>query len=113
MVCRVLPDVERSVASGSITNAFAALGTQTAHQYNKWWVFNNTDAVIQLNWDGTGTNVNASIPPSTGLIQDEGTNPSSGIKTTPSIAQNTQFYIRYSGAAPTKGSVYLNGTYLY
>ena len=102
-----VPDTLRSVAFGSITNSFTALGTVTSQPTRIFRVINTTDADMFLSLDGV--NSNFITPKNSFVLYDLCTNreQDGDIFVLPT---RTQFYIKYS-TAPSLGSVYLEIIY--
>jgi hypothetical protein len=95
-------DAWRSVASGSITSSYTALGTPFAHAMRIVQIINGTDGDIAISFDGTTDNVPVL---STGfglydLTCDQDFNESFRYQ------KGTQLFIKYL-TAPTTGSVYV------
>lgn len=96
-------DTLRSVAFGSITSSYAAVGSVLPSPAVCIAFTNNTDGIIYVSTDGV--NDMLAIPPSTGKVFDIKTN--SPYATDFLFPANTQFLIKYSGSAPTSGSFYI------
>lgn len=98
---RIYPEALRSLAFGSISGTYAALGTPLLNPARVLYFFNTTDALMTFSFDGSTDHF--IIPADTGFIFDIASNKSdqSGIIY---AAQNTQIYVKGS---PSSGSVYL------
>jgi len=106
LAIRILPEPERSVAFGSITNAYVALGTPLLHPAINVVFDNQTDTLIQVSWDGTNTW--KTFGAGEALVLDVQSN--RGIGEEMCIAQGTQFYVRYV-SAPSILSFYISVLY--
>ena len=101
-------DALRSVAFGSITGSYTALGPVLPSQAVCISFTNTTDATIYISTDGV-TDMLA-IPAGWGKVYDIRTNAPN--MTDYLLAQLTQIYIQYSGSAPSSGSVYMEALIL-
>jgi len=101
------PDTLRSVAFGSITNAYLALGTPTTVQARMFRLINATDGDLFFSLDGT--NDNFFVPASSFVLYDLCANRECNGKVFV-LPAHTQFYIKYS-SAPSKNSAYLEIIY--
>ena len=102
-------DTLRSIASGSITNAYQTLGAVISKNWRMCCFINNTDGDMFISFDGTTNNL--FVPKNGFRLYDFSTN-SPNISDSDSfvISINTQLYIKYS-SAPTTGSFYVEGVY--
>lgn len=100
-------DTLRSVAFGSITNTYAALGTPLGHQTRIIHFINDTDAGVFISTDGTNNMLY--IPAGSFILYDLTTNRESAASTFV-FAVGTQFYIKYN-TAPSKNSFYIACVY--
>jgi hypothetical protein len=100
---RVNLDSIRSVAFGSITNAFLAFGTPLGHQTRMCRFVNDTDAGVFISTDGTNSMLY--LPAGSFILYDLCTNRENEASTF-CFPPGTQFYIKYN-TAPSKNSVYL------
>jgi len=100
------PEALRSLAFGSITNAYKPVGTAIGAEARIISWKNLTDTTIVLSWDGVTDHY---IYPPSGFdtyditankVKDDGWFPKTG----------TIFYIKYLTAAPTTGSFYIQVT---
>lgn len=102
-------DAYRTVAFGSITNSFTAVGAPTAHQWSLFDIVNNTDGDMIFSVDGTTNNL--FVPANSFVLYDLSANSSPvNVNGALLLQVGTQFYVKYS-TAPTKGAVYVEGTY--
>lgn len=105
----VRADALRSVAFGSITGSFTALGTALTHTWRMFKITNTTDKDMIISFDGTTNNL--IVPAGSFTLYDIATN-------APPVSENdnllvgigTQFYVKYV-AAPSSGTIYLEGLY--
>lgn len=102
-------DSLRSVAFGTITNAYTVLGAILSHTWRMFKITNTTNANMLISFDGTTDNL--IVPAGSFTLYDLSTNapPLSEVDNLV-LGINTQFYLKYS-TAPTSGSVYLEGIY--
>jgi hypothetical protein len=100
---RATLDILRSVAFGSITNAFLPIGTPLGHQTRIIHFINDTDGGVFISTDGVNNMLY--IPAGSFILYDVTTNRESGASTFV-FAVGTQFYVKYN-TAPTKNSFYL------
>ena len=101
-------DILRSLPFGSITTAYQPLGTSLGHNWRIWKITNTTDGDMFISFDGI--NDNLFVPANTFTLYDISTNSDQDSATALSMSVGTQYFVRYS-AAPTKGSVNLEGIY--
>lgn len=96
-------DTLRSVAFGSITGSFAALGSAFSHNVRVLKIQNTTDADISISFDGTNTN--DYIPAGGFSLYDMTTNrEGQNLANTFVFSINTQIYLKTDGS-PTRGVV--------
>ena len=106
----------RSVANGSISATYAALGAVFAHRMRMIKITNNTDGDMFIAFNSLttapasdGTADNDFVPAGGFVLYDFTSNSES--TGSPFVFQNgTQIWVRYS-SAPTKNSVYLTCIY--
>lgn len=99
-------DAIRSLAFGSISGTYAAIGTEFTHPMRIVKLTNLTDATVTFSYDGV---VDHEVVPAGGFtLYDFCTNQAqtSGAF----LAQGTIMYVKSSGA-PTSGSVYVSAYY--
>lgn len=99
-------DAIRSVAFGSITNAYVALGTTFGHAMRVLQFINNTDGDVMISFDGTTDNL---FVPSEGFSLFDLTSDQDGNESF-RYEMGTQLYIKYI-SAPTTGSFYVVAIY--
>lgn len=102
-----VPDTLRSVAFGSITNSYTALGTPTSQPCRMFRIINPTDGDMFLSLDGT--NNQFYVPANSFVLYDLCTNREKNGELFV-LPNNTQFYIKYS-SAPSKNGVYIEVIY--
>lgn len=102
-------DALRTVAFGSITGSYTALGTPTTKNMRLVKIVNTTDADMLVSFDGTTDN---DIIPAGGFaLYDFATNaPATASSSWFVLAIATQIYVKYS-TAPTLGAVWVVGIY--
>jgi len=99
-------DAVRSVAFGSITGSYTAIGTALGHAMRVLHFINGTDGDVMISFDGTTDNV----PVLAGsfdlydLTSDQDQNESFRYQS------GTQLYVKYI-TAPTKGTLYVVAIY--
>lgn len=100
-------DALRSLAFGSISGTYAALGTPLTQNWREFCIVNNTNGNMTISADGTTDNF--FVPANSFLLWDLSTNsPSISVTDTFVLSIGTQFYVK--GTA-TSGSIYLEGIY--
>lgn len=106
LAIRIAFEPMRSLAAGSITGSYVAIGTATANPARQFIIQNLTDAALVFSFDGT----NDHIPlPANGLFVDDIT----ANKTMDHgffLATGTKIYVKRIGT-PTTGSVYVSISY--
>lgn len=96
-------EILRSVAFGSITNTYAALGTATLGHVRIFSIYNATNADILVSFDGVHDHIRLFTASfqlfdfSTNKIRDDGF----------FLPLGTIFYIKYASAAPTSGNLWI------
>lgn len=96
-------DPYRTTAFGAITGTFTPIGGPTTHLMRLMKIVNNTNADINVSFDGT-TN-NDFIPANSFSLYDLQTNTQTNDYFY--LADGTQVYINYNSGAPTSGAVYV------
>ena len=96
-------DTLRSVAFGSITSSYVALGPVLPSYAVQLTFKNNTDGIVYLSTDGVNDMI--ALPAGWGEADDIRTNAPN--VTDYFYSEGTQFYIKYSGSAPSMGSFYM------
>lgn len=99
-------DAVRSMAFGSITNSYTALGTPFGHAMRVLNLRNTTDQGIYISFDGTTDNdyLPASSFALYDLTSDQDVNEHFRYQ------NNTQVFVKYA-SAPASGAVYLTAIY--
>lgn len=105
---RVHSENVRSLAFGSIGAAYANVGTATGNPMRIVFVKNNTDATVEVSWDGGITNA-FRLPASSHDTLDLTTN-KKGIGGF-YLSSESQFQVRHVGVAPTTGEVIIQCFY--
>lgn len=104
-----VPDVLRSLANGSITGSYVAVGGPLTHNWRMFRLINDTDGDMFVSVDGT--NNNYFVPANSFVLYDLACNGASVMQTDVFVlAIGTQFYVKYS-TAPTVKSFYIEGVY--
>ena len=105
-VIRVAP--LQSVAFGSITSSYKDLGVAFGHSVRIIRFVNNTNGLLLISFDGSTDNL--VLPAGSFVLYDVTTNKANN---TPWLvfSNGTQAFVKYSGSAPTSGSVYLELLY--
>ncbi len=100
-------DAYRSLAFGSISGSFAAVGTPLGKPWRVIHLLNTTDKDLIVSFDGSTNNV--FIPSNTFSLYDFNANqdPADVFK----MQVGTQIYVKQSSGAPTSGSLYVMGIY--
>ena len=96
-------DVLRSVAFGSITTSYVAVGAELPSSAVAVTFKNNTNGIVLVSIDGI--NDMLVYPASSYGVYDIRTNAPNGIDYL--LPKGTSFLIKYSGSAPTSGSFYI------
>lgn len=94
----------RSLAFGSISGTYAALGTPTSHLMRILKIVNNTNGDLTISFDGTTDN--DFVPANSFVLYDFETNAYSQYDFF--LVLNTQIYVKGS---PSSGSVYATMVY--
>ena len=101
------PDTLRSIAFGSITNSYQALGVATTQPTRIFRIINATDGDMLISLDGV--NDMFFVPASSFVLYDLTTNREKNGEIF-AFQAGTQFYIKYS-SAPSKSGVYIEIIY--
>lgn len=96
----------RSLAFGSISGTYAAIGTFTAPAVSQFEVINNTDKLLIFSLDGTTDHF--VIPAYTQKIVDVCSNKSNNHLF---LGARQYLYVKNDGSAPTVGKVYFTTVY--
>lgn len=103
---RILPEIERTLAFGSISGTYAVVGTPLAHSSLLLIFKNGTDKAVTFSWDGTNDHITV-LSNETVLLDIQS---DAGISETLQAAQGTQFWVKQT-AALGSGSVYIDSFY--
>lgn len=106
LAIRELPETERTVAFGSITVGFSAVGAVLAHPSIKYVLQNETNQAVSFSVDGTNSFI--TLYPGKSFTSDVQTNKGRGEAMC--AAQGTQFYAKYL-SAPASGAIYISTWY--
>jgi hypothetical protein len=104
---RVQVEVLRSVANGSITNSYVALGAPLVYPSRIISFINSTDAPMLISVDGTNNHL--VVPTGSTRVFDLTANRRSHDDIF-AFAAKTQFYIKYV-SAPSTGTFYIETLY--
>lgn len=104
---RVAAETLRSVAFGSITNAFAVLGSALTQPARLLKFANTTDTDMLISDDGTNSKI--IVPAGNTSVYDWGAN-RRGVDSEWMYAKGTQFYVKYI-SAPSRGAIYVESFY--
>lgn len=102
----VRADNLRSVAHGSISGSYVALGSKFAHPMRILHFVNQTDGDLIISFDGIADNL--FIPAGSFVLYDFCANEDPSLPFY--VSNNTQIYVKQS-SAPSSGSVYLMAFY--
>jgi hypothetical protein len=102
-----VPDVIRSIAFGSITNAYQTLGTPSSQAIRMFRLINPTDGDMLFSIDGT--NDNFYVPANSFVLYDLTANREKNGELFV-FPNKTQFFVKYA-TAPSKNGVYLEIIY--
>lgn len=102
-----VPDTLRSVAFGSITNSYTALGTVTTAPTRMFRIINSTDGDMLLSLNGTDNQFY--VPANSFVLYDLTANREKNGEIFV-LPTRTQFFVKYS-TAPSKNGVYLEIIY--
>lgn len=101
-------DILRTLAFGSISGTYAAVGIPISNNWRLFRIVNATNGDMFFSADAV--NDNFFLPANTFLLWDLSTNAPINETDNFSLALQTQFYVRQS-TAPTSGAVYIEGIY--
>jgi hypothetical protein len=100
-------DALRSLAAGSVTASYVAIGTAFTHQMRLLKIINNTNADLFVSFDGVTDN---DFVPANGFCLYDG-NTNKNLPDSRWVFQpNTTVYAKRSGT-PTTGSIYVVGLF--
>ena len=97
-------DTLRSLAFGSISASYAAVGSAFTHSVRTLKVVNLTDQPVLISFDGTHDN--DVLPMNSGEVYDFGANKVSNAGNFEQ-PNNTTVYVKQQGSSPSSGSVYV------
>jgi|SRR6185312_10759233 len=98
----------KSLAFGSISGTYAAIGTASIHAWDQCVINNTTDQDITISFDGTNDHVRLGTNQVLALGQGE----LSMLRENGKIPMGTQFYAKQSTVtAPTKNAIIVMGFY--
>lgn len=102
-------DTLRTLAFGSISGTYAALGTALAKTWRTFKLTNNTNGDLIISFDGV--NDNLFLPANSFTLYDLSTNaPNDTLGESLVLSLGTQLYVKQS-TAPTSGAVYAEAFY--
>lgn len=107
LAIRVLPEPVRSLAFGSISGTYAAIGTAFANPIRIIFIQNLTDKSLMFSFDGT--NDHFPLVAEAFLLLDVTSN--SSVSQGFFLAQGTKMYVKDLGSAATIGDVYVSVFY--
>jgi hypothetical protein len=107
---RIKSETQRTITAATIAGSpgvYLGIGTAFANPIRIFYLFNQTDALLQFSWDGINDNF---VLPSEGFIlldiTSNKTLPAGGFY----LAEGDRVYVKTLGT-PTVGSVYLSSFY--
>ncbi len=102
-------DTLRTLAFGSISGTYAAVGAVLAKTWRTFKITNNTNGDLLVSFDGI--NDNLFIPASSFTLYDLSTNaPNDTLQESLVLALGTQIYVKQS-TAPTSGAIWVEAFY--
>ena len=101
------PETLRSLAFGSISGSYAALGAALANPIIQLKIANDTDANILISYDGV--NDHEFVSSNSFVLFDVGTNKSIGDGLF--LSEGDIIYVKQEVGAPTTGNVYMSAYY--
>jgi hypothetical protein len=105
---KLLPEALESVAFGSITTSYTTLAT-LAHPTRIVRIVNNTNGLLLISWNGDASTDNDVLPANSFVLYDVTANKVEDDGCF--LAKGVIFSVKYSGSAPTSGSIYLVSLY--
>jgi hypothetical protein len=108
---RMLWQPLRSAAFGAIGAAYAQVGNPFDFPLRIIDVTNLTNANILISFDGV--NDHMIVPAASGKVRDICAARDGGDLSTAQVAQNTQVWAKRENAAPTSGTLYIEGNYTF
>lgn len=107
LALKAFVDVIRTVAHGSITNSYVALGATFTHQTRMMRIINNTDGDMLFSTNASDNML--FVPAGSFVLYDVATNREKAADTFV-FAAGTIIYIKYN-TSPSKGDVWLECIY--
>ena len=104
-------DTLRSIAFGDTSGTYAPIGTILTVNPRLWRIINNTDGDMIVSDDNTIADGKMFIPSNSFVLYDFEANLNVVKDDNFEVSIGTIVYIKQSGTAPTKGSVYLEIVY--
>lgn len=105
---RIALDTLRSIAFGSISGTYAAVGTALTHPMRLMVITNNTDGDMFISDDGVNNKL--FVAASSYKTYDISTNRDGGKNESSKLPKGITMYVKQS-TAPTKGAVYIEFFY--
>jgi len=109
---RVYFDTIRSLASGSISASYAAVGSPLAFKSRIICITNLTQGIMIFSTDSSNSDGQIIVPAGSFKLLDLTANLVPGHDDNFCMAVGTQFYVKQV-TAPTSGSVYIESVYAY
>lgn len=106
LAIRMLPEVQKSLAAGSIAAGYTGVGTAFSNPVRILFLQNLTDAAVQ--WSMDGIDDHFPMPANGFLLLDVMGNKS--VSDQFFISEGTRMYVKQLGV-PTTGSVYVSAMY--
>ncbi len=96
----------RSLAFGSISGTYAAVGTATTHRVRSFCITNATQGGMIFSLDSTNANGHMFVPANTAKLYDVQSNMNTNADDSYVFPIGTQFYVKQV-TAPISGAVYI------
>lgn len=106
LAVRIRPEVERTLAFGGISGAYAKVGTPLVYASVQLILQNQTDAPISFSWDG----IDSAITLAAGSVFTQDIQANKGRGDAMMAPAGTQFWVKQV-TAPSMGSVYISSFY--
>jgi len=107
LAIRWRPETLRSLAFGSISGSYAALGAALANPIIQLHISNDTDANMLISYDGV--NDHEFIAANSFILLDIGSNKSVGEGLF--LSKGDSVYVKQESGAPTSGNIYMSAYY--
>jgi len=105
-ISQYLHETLRTLAFGSITTSFVAVGSAMEHSILKYKLINGTDEALTISFDGI--NDHERILSNTAYVEDVALESISTVE----LPKGTTIYVKHdAGSGPTVGNVYVSVTY--